>query len=420
MDTIIRPDATELETVTHSYEMAAEAIGLPDDLRTVLAHPYREIAAQVPVRMDDGSLRVFTAYRVQHSGALGPFKGGLRYHPAVDLDEVRALAAAMTWKTALTGLPFGGGKGGITFDPKEHSDGERQRTTRGALRGLEKVLGPMRDIMAPDMGSGPQEMAWLMDEYSRLVGYTPAIVTGKPLDLGGTCGRVEATGEGVAIAAREAAREIGLDIPGARVVVQGFGNVGSHAAEAFHQLGCVVVGVSDIEGAVYNPRGLDVPELLRRARARIPGHTGMDVAEITNEELLALECEILVPAAVGGTIHARNADAVRATMVVEGANNPTTPGADAILGERGVTVVPDVLANAGGVIVSYLEWIQNTQNVHWELAQVQAELEQRMCGAIGTTHARSLHDGCTLRQAAHRVGLERVAAALRLRGFDLY
>ncbi len=420
MTTIASPDATELQTVTHSYEAAAGAIGLADDLRTVLAQPYREIAAQVPVRMDGGGLRVFTAYRVQHNGALGPFKGGLRYHPQVDLDEVRALAAAMTWKTALTGLPFGGGKGGMTLDCKELSEGERQRATRGAMRGLEKVLGPMRDIMAPDMGTGPQEMAWLMDEYSRLVGHTPAIVTGKPLDLGGTCGRVEATGEGVAIAAREAAREAGLELPGARVAVQGFGNVGSHAADALHRLGCVVVGVSDIEGAVYNPGGLDVGELVRRARAGIAGHDGLDVERITNEELLGVECEVLVPAAVGGVIHAGNADAVRARMVVEGANNPTTPGGDAILNERGVTVVPDILANAGGVIVSYLEWIQNTQNVQWKLAQVQQELEQRMTDAFGVTHARSLHERCTLREAAHRVGLERVAAALRLRGFDIY
>ena len=411
------PDANELETVTSAYGEAAAALGLEDDLRLVLSRPYREISAQVPLRLDDGRLRLLTAYRVQHNGARGPYKGGLRYHPAVDLDGVRALAAGMTWKTALAGLPFGGAKGGLDLDPKGLSPAELQRATRAVMDRLEKVLGPMRDIMAPDMGTGPAEMAWLMDEYGRLHGHAPAIVTGKPVELGGTVGRVEATGEGVAVVAREAAAAIGMPLRGARVAIQGFGNVGSHAAAALARLGCRIAAVSDADGGVWNPAGLDAGELVRRARAGVIGHEGMDLERIANAELLALECEILVPAAVGGVLHAGNAGAVRARMVVEAANGPTTPEADRILGERGVLVVPDVLANAGGVIVSYLEWIQNTQNVSWERSQVDAELSRRLVAAHRDVRERAAADGCSLRQAAHRVAVERVARAVRLRGY---
>ncbi len=412
------PDATELETVSAAYRSAAEAIGLEDEPRLLLASSHREITAQVPVRLDDGRLRVFTAYRVQHNGARGPYKGGLRYHPDVNLDGVRALAAAMTWKTALTDLPFGGAKGGIDLDPKSLSPGERQRATRALMDRIEKVLGPMRDIMAPDMGSGPSEMAWLMDEYGRLHGHTPAIVTGKPVELGGTAGRVEATGEGVAIVAQAVARHIELPIEGARVAIQGFGNVGSHAAAAFARLGCVVVGVGDVDGAVHDPRGLDVDELVGRARSGIVGHDGMDVERIANDELLALDCDILVPAAVGGVLHAGNADGVRARLVVEAANGPLTPGADAILAERGAVVVPDVLANAGGVVVSYLEWVQNLQNIRWERRQVNEELGRRLLGAYGAIQARATADACCLRDAAYRVAVSRVAAAEQLRGHE--
>ena len=383
----------------------------------MLSRPYREISAQVPLRLDDGRLRLLTAYRVQHNGARGPYKGGLRYHPAVDLDGVRALAAGMTWKTALAGLPFGGAKGGLDLDPRGLSPAELQRATRAVMDRLEKVLGPMRDIMAPDMGTGPAEMAWLMDEYGRLHGHTPAIVTGKPVELGGTVGRVEATGEGVAVVAREAAGAIGMPLRGARVAIQGFGNVGSHAAAALARLGCRIVAVSDADGGVWNPAGLDAGELVRRARAGVVGHEGLDVERIANDELLALECEVLLPAAVGGVLHAGNAGAVRARMVVEAANGPTTPEADRILGARGVLVVPDVLANAGGVVVSYLEWIQNTQNVSWERSQVDSELSGRLVRAHADVRERAAADGCTQRQAAYRVALERVARAVRLRGY---
>ena len=322
----------------------------------------------------------------------------------------------MTWKTALVDLPFGGAKGGIDLDPKELSPGERQRATRALMDRLEKVLGPMRDIMAPDMGSGPTEMAWLMDEYGRLHGHTPAIVTGKPLELGGTVGRVEATGEGVAIVAREAARDVGLALAGARVAVQGFGNVGSHAAQAFAELGCRVVAVSDAAGGVRNPAGLDVDELLRRARAGITGHDGMDVERI--DQRRAARHGLRDPGAGRRRRRAArgNADRVRARLVVEGANGPLTPGADRALAERGTVVVPDVLANAGGVIVSYLEWVQNLQNVRWERAQVDDELSRRLVAAHGQVWERAGSDGCSLRQAAHRLALSRVAEAERLRG----
>jgi glutamate dehydrogenase (NAD(P)+) len=409
--------SVELEAVTAAYEEAADAVGLDAAMRLVLGRPYREIAVQVPLRLDDGGFRLHTAYRVQHNGARDPYKGGLRYHPEVDLDGVRALAAGMTWKTALAGLPFGGAKGGIDLDPKGLSPAELQRATRALMDRLAKVLGPMRDIMAPDMGSGPTEMAWLMDEYGRLHGHTPAIVTGKPVDLGGTAGRVEATGEGVAVVVREVAGAIGMRLRGARVAIQGFGNVGSHAAAALARLGCRIVAVGDALGGVRNAEGLDVGELLRRARSGIVGHEGMEVERISNAELLATACKVLVPAAVGGVLHAGNADRVRARVVVEGANGPTTPEADRILGERGITVVPDVLANAGGVIVSYLEWTQNTQNAAWERAQVDAELERRLVAAHDAARGRAVADGCTLRQAAYRVAVERVARAVRLRGY---
>ncbi|MGD9695688.1 MAG: Glu/Leu/Phe/Val dehydrogenase [Thermoleophilia bacterium] len=411
------PDATMLESVAAAFADAAGALGIDPALRRVMSTSYRETTVQVPLRMDDGDLVVHTAHRVQHNGARGPYKGGLRYHPDVDLDEVRALAASMTWKNALVDLPFGGAKGGVDVDARSLSPAERQRLTRAVMDRLDKVLGPMRDIMAPDMGTGPAEMAWLMDQYGHSHGHTPAIVTGKPPQLGGTAGRVEATGTGIAVVTRQAARHIGLPLEGARVAIQGFGNVGSHAAEALHRMGCRIVAVSDVEGAVWHPEGLDVAELLRRARGGVVGHEGMDVRRITNEELLAVECDVLIPAAVGTVLHSGNAAAVRARMIVEGANTPLTPGADRILAGRGVDVVPDVLANAGGVIVSYLEWVQNIQEVRWMRDQIDAELERRLVTAHREVRERAAADGCAPRQAAYRIAIARVAEAVRLRGY---
>lgn len=409
-------DATELETVAHAFSGAAGFLGLSDAVRDRLETPKREVIAQVPVRMDDGGVEVFTAYRVQHNDARGPYKGGFRYHPDVDLDGVRALASTMTWKTALTDLPFGGAKGGIGCTPKLLSSAERQAVTRGLINPLECVLGPMTDIMAPDMGSGPPEMAWMMDEWARLRGYAPGIVTGKPVTVGGTEGRVEATGYGVALTTRALAQELGWDLGGLRVAIQGFGNVGSHAAQFLAGMGCSIIAVSDVNAAYVNESGLDVAELVRRARSGIIGHEGMEIERTESDELLTVECDVLVPAALGGVLHAGNADRVRAKLVVEGANTPTTPGADAIFVERGIRVLPDVLANAGGVVVSYLEWIQNTQNVQWDRRQVDDELEKRMGNAFEAAFFRAHHDGCTLREAAHRVALERVVEAVVMRG----
>jgi glutamate dehydrogenase (NAD(P)+) len=416
MATTAQPDATELETVEHAFTAAAEKLDLSDDVRERLDMPQRELIAQVPVRMDDGRVEIFTAYRVQHSNARGPYKGGFRYHPDVDIDGVRALAATMTWKTALTELPFGGAKGGINVAPRSMSSAERQAATRGLMGPLECVLGPMKDIMAPDMGSGPPEMAWMMDEWSRLRGYAPGVVTGKPIELGGTEGRVEATGHGVALVMRSLVHETGWDMDGLRVAIQGFGNVGSNAAQFLDQMGCTIVGVSDVQGAYLNDRGLDVAELVRRARRGIIGHEGMDVEEATNEELLALDCDVLIPAALGSVLHAGNADSVKASLIVEAANTPTTPGAEAIFEERGIRVLPDLLANAGGVVVSYLEWTQNTQNVQWSRRQVDDELESRMRSAFEAACFRAHHDGCGLRQAAYRLAMERVVETVGLRG----
>lgn len=416
MASTAEPDATELETVEDAFGHAAEVLELPDDVRKRLDMPDRELIAQVPVRMDDGRVEVFSAYRVQHNNSRGPYKGGFRYHPDVDLDGVRALAAAMTWKTALTELPFGGAKGGVNVETKDISSSERQAVTRGLMGPLECVLGPMKDIMAPDMGSGPNEMAWMMDEWSRTRGYAPGVVTGKPVELGGTEGRVEATGYGVALIMRSLVHELGWDMDGLRVAVQGFGNVGSHASQALDRMGCRIVAVSDVYGAYVNDAGLDVAELVRRARRGIIGHEGMDVERASNEELLALDCDVLIPAALGSVLHAGNADSVKAALVVEAANSPTTPGADAIFEERGIRVLPDILANAGGVVVSYLEWIQNIQNVQWSRRQVDDELESRMGAAFEASCFRSHHDGCSLRQAAYRLALERVVEAVGLRG----
>ena len=404
------------EEVNQTVSRACRIIGLPDSVREIFCTTYRALSVQIPLRRRDGSINVLRGYRVQHNGARGPYKGGIRYHPEANIAEVRAMASLMTWKCAIVNLPYGGAKGGVMVDPHLLDEAELEQLTRRFTLAISYVLGVNRDIPAPDVNTNAQTMAWIMDAYGSRYGHAPGIVTGKPVAVGGTIGRVEATGEGVALVAREAMRDAGIAPAGARVAIQGFGNVGSHAAAALHRLGCVVVAVSDVAGAIHNPAGLDVAELVRRARAGEVGHEGMDVERIGNAELLACECDLLVPAAVGGVLHAGNAAAVRARMVVEGANTPTTPGADAILADMGVIVVPDVLANAGGVVVSYLEWVQNLQNVQWERRQVDEELTRRLTNAHADVRARAAQDGCSLREAAHRVAVARVAEAERLRG----
>jgi glutamate dehydrogenase (NAD(P)+) len=414
-----RAKPSSFDIVGHYFDLAAERLGLPDDVRGVLRSSYREVQVQIPIRLADGHIHTFAGYRVQHNGARGPYKGGIRYHPHVDLADVRALAALMTLKTAVAGIPFGGAKGGVNVDPARLSADELQRITRSFVDKIEKVLGPTRDIPAPDMGTDAQTMAWMMDEYGKLHGHTPAIVTGKPLALEGSWGREAATGRGLVYQFREAAPALGITPAGARVVVQGFGNVGSWAARVIHQLGARIVGASDSSGAIVGEAGLD-PHALQdhvRAGGKVIEFEGSGVSRIEPDELLALDCEVLIPAALGGMIHEDNAGDVRARMVVEGANAPTTPEADEILTDNGVHVIPDVLANAGGVVVSYFEWVQNLQHFRWDEREVNERLGRIMRRAFAEVCERARDCRIPLRAAAYELGIERVVEASRTRGY---
>jgi glutamate dehydrogenase (NAD(P)+) len=413
-------ETSSFDTVAHYFDVAADRLGVPEDLRTVLRTADREVQVQVPVRLRDTGIHVFSGYRVQHNGARGPYKGGLRYHEAVNLDEVRALAALMSWKTAIVDIPFGGAKGGINCPARDLSSAELQSLTRSFVDRIGNVLGPTRDVPAPDVNTDAQVMAWIMDEYGKLYGDTPAVVTGKPIALGGSFGREAATGRGVVHAYTEAAQRMGLAPEATRVVLQGFGNVGSWAARIFAALGCTVVAVSNTSGAIHSGPGID-PDALVRHLAEGGKLAEYPQAEpITPRELIALECEVLVPAALGGAIHASNAGEIRARIVVEGANHPMTPAADRILGEHGVQVVPDVLANAGGVIVSYYEWAQNLQHLRWSEQEVNERLAARMTQSYGAVAARAERDHVSLRVAAYEVGIERVLEATRARGYGGY
>jgi glutamate dehydrogenase (NAD(P)+) len=416
---VVKEGLTAFQAVNRYFEEAARLIDLDEHMYSVLTTTYREISVQIPVRRDDGDLVVVRGYRVQHNGARGPYKGGIRYHPTADLEEVRALAALMTWKTALLGLPFGGAKGGIEVDPTEMSAAELQRMTRRFTSGIGHVIGPYRDIPAPDMNTNAQTMAWMMDAYSATHGYSPAIVTGKPLDLGGAPGREAATGRGVVYVLRAHCEARGRDVRGLRVAIQGFGNVGSWAAREAAAAGATVVAVSDRFGGVRHDAGLDVERL---ARAVGDGGTVADTDQagtdrVTNEELLVGPCDVLVPAALGEVIDADNARELQASVVVEAANYPVTPDADKVLGDRGVTVIPDVLANAGGVTGSYFEWTQNIQQFTWKEDRFNEELRDRLRTAYDATAAAAADLGCTLRQAAFALGIRKVAQAARLRGY---
>jgi len=399
------------------FDQAAERLALKRGLREYLRVPEWEFTVHFPVKMDDGTVRVFTGYRVMHSTVLGPTKGGIRYHPRVDLDEVRALAMWMTWKCALMHLPYGGAKGGVACDPHRLSPRELEALTRRYATEIAIIMGPKSDIPAPDVGTNEQVMAWMMDTYSMHRGYSvPAVVTGKPLAIGGSAGRREATGRGVSIIVREAARALGLPLAGEPVVVQGFGNVGSVAARLLHEAGCRVVAVSDVHGGIYHPGGLDIPAVERHVRA-----TGSVVAfpgaePVTNAELLELPCTFLVPAALEGQITWQNAGRIRARVIVEGANGPTTPEADEILARRGVTVVPDILANAGGVVVSYFEWVQDLQSFFWSEEEITRRLEAIMVRGFQRIWALAEAERVSLRTAALILGVQRVAAALMRRG----
>ncbi len=400
------------------FDAAASHLGLDAELRDVLRVPHREYVARFPVKLDDGSVRLFTGFRVQHNTARGPAKGGMRFHPNADLDDVRALAMWMTWKCALVNVPFGGAKGGVTCDPGAMSAKELEALTRRFATELEPLVGPDSDIPAPDVGTNAQVMAWFMDTISMHKGYSvPGVVTGKPLSIGGSAGRADATGQGVVYTIEEAARRIGLDLAGATVAVQGFGNVGEAAARLLHEAGARIVAITDIGGGVHDPAGLNVTDLRRRfeEHGTVAGAAG--TRPIDNETLFGLDVDILVLAALEGQITAANAGRVRARILAEGANGPTDPAADPILQEHGVTVIPDILCNAGGVIVSYFEWAQNRAALAWTRDEVNLRLRHQILAAAHEVAQRSRADNIPPRLAAHAIAVERVATATRLRGF---
>jgi glutamate dehydrogenase (NAD(P)+) len=406
-----------LETALTQFNAAADRLNLPEGTRRVLGHCKRELSVNFPVNMDDGSIQVFRGYRVQHNIARGPAKGGLRYSPYVDRDEIRALAMWMTWKSAVVNLPFGGAKGGVVCDPKALSMSELEDLTRRYTTEISIILGPAEDIPAPDMGTDQQIMAWIMDTVSMHSGFTvPGIVTGKPVAVGGTLGRIDATGRGILYVTEELCRHKGLQLEGSTVAVQGFGNVGGAAAQFLHEAGARVVAVSDRSGAAYDGNGLDLAALQgcrddERPLAEAPG-----VDHITNDDLLTLDVDFLVPAALEGQINGENADNVRARYIVEAANGPTSPAADEILGDKGIFVVPDILANAGGVIVSYFEWVQDLQFYFWEEDEVNARLDKVISRAYREVAAAADEKGQPMRDAAMDLGVSRVVEATNLRG----
>ncbi|MEX1025043.1 MAG: Glu/Leu/Phe/Val dehydrogenase [Planctomycetota bacterium] len=399
------------------FEAAADVLGLEAGVREVLRTPDRELTVAIPVLMDDKTIRVFRGYRVQHNFLRGPCKGGIRFAPDVHLDEVRALAAWMTWKCSVVGIPFGGGKGGVICNPRELSDGELERITRRYTVSIMDILGPDRDVPAPDMNTNEQTMAWIMDTYSMHVRRTStAVVTGKPLNLGGSLGRREATGRGVMITCREALKTMGLRAQDARVVVQGSGNVGGIGAQLLHREGYRIVSLSDMWGAIHDDRGLDVPDVLNylAKNKRLAGYP--DAEHISNAEQLFLDCEVLVPAATENQITSKNVDRIKAQLIVEGANGPTTAPADVKLAERGVVVVPDILANAGGVTVSYFEWVQDRMGYFWTEEIVNARLEETMVTAFNEVYRTSQKHSCSLRTAAYILAIDRVATVYKMRG----
>ena len=408
---------TSYDVVLHNFDLAAAKLQLSDELKQLIKTPDRELRVELPIIMDDGKLNTLIGYRVQHNNARGPNKGGIRYHPDLDLDEVRALASLMTWKTAVVDVPFGGAKGGIAVDPRRLSLGELERLTRVFTQKIDCIIGPSEDIPAPDVNTNAQVMSWIMDQYSRRHGHTPAVVTGKPLELGGSAGREEATGRGVCIALRESSKTLKLDLKRLSVAVQGFGNVGAHTARILEEeLGAKVVAISDVKGGVYNPRGIRFKDAMQHVveNGSVVGLKG--AAKISNNELLELKCDVLIPAALGGQLHARNADRVKAKLIVEAANAPTTYDADEIFAAKRIPVVPDIFANAGGVTVSYFEWAQNLQQFRWDYPRVVAELEKTMTRSYAEVIKTAEKFNVSLRMGAYILALDRVAKATKLRG----
>lgn len=407
-----------LEMAREQLAVAARYLELDAGLHAVLASPQRTLVVRFPVVMDNGEVEVFEGYRVQHNASRGPTKGGIRYHPDVDVDETSALAMWMTWKCAVANIPYGGAKGSVKVDTKKLSRRELEKMTRRYTSEIGQMFGQYSDIPAPDIGTNAQVMSWIMDTYSMQAGHTvPGVVTGKPIELGGSEGRVEATGRGVVVATEEAAKARGINLNGAKVIVQGFGNVGATAAKLVQESGAIVVGVSDAVGGIYNPNGLPIRELFTRYQGREGGiREYKDAQAVSNQELLELPCDVLIPAAISAVIDDTNADKIKARLIVEGANGPLTPDADRILEDKGVFVVPDILANSGGVVVSYFEWVQDLQNFFWEENEVNNKLTRIMRNSYASVENMAKAHKTNLRTAALIIGVKRVADATIKRG----
>jgi len=399
------------------FDEAADRLGLSQSMRAILRKPKRELIVNFPVRMDNGDVEMFTGYRVQHNINRGPAKGGIRFSPEVSLDEVRALAMWMTWKCAVVGIPFGGAKGGVLCDPHKLSRAELERLSRRYATEISILIGPNSDIPAPDMNTNPQIMGWMMDTFSMHQGYSvPAVITGKPLAIGGSEGRLEATARGVQFVTREAMIDIGMRPGECSVVIQGFGNVGSISARLLHELGCKIVGLSDISGGVYNPHGIDVHNALHYSKEHGTLRGLPNSEAVTNTELLLLPCNVLVPAALENQLTGKNASQVKAQLIIEAANGPTAPEADHILNDRGITIVPDILANAGGVTVSYFEWVQDLQRFFWAENEINDRLESIITRAYRAVREKALQQETSLRMGAYLLAVARVAEATEIRG----
>ena len=409
------------ENMLAVLDKAAKTMGLCEDDYSFLRYPERELKVSVPVKMDDGHIKVFEGYRVQHSSMRGPCKGGIRFHPDTNLDEVKALAAWMSFKCAVAGIPYGGGKGGVTVDPKTLSKGELERLTRGYTRMIAPIIGPDKDIPAPDVNTNGEIMGWIMDTYSLINNDrpTPGVVTGKPVEIGGSLGRTEATGRGIMLVVGEILKKHGMSFKGTRVAVQGLGNVGSVTAKLLYEQGCKIVAVSDVSGGLMKDDGLNIPEIIKYAASHnkcSAGYTEQGIRTATNEEVLCADVDVLVPAALENAITEDIAKNLKAKLIVEGANGPTTVEADAVLEQRGIDVVPDILANCGGVVVSYFEWVQNLMNFYWSEAEVNAKLEQTIVPAFETIYSLAKEKGTSLRLGAYMTAIGKIVAAKKAKG----
>ncbi|CAH9098905.1 unnamed protein product [Cuscuta epithymum] len=407
-----------LAATNRNFKLATRLLGLDSKLEKSLLIPFREIKVECTIPKDDGSLATFVGFRVQHDNARGPMKGGIRYHPEVDPDEVNALAQLMTWKTAVANIPYGGAKGGIGCNPSELSNSELERLTRVFTQKIHDLIGIHTDVPAPDMGTGPQTMAWILDEYSKFHGHSPAVVTGKPIDLGGSLGRDAATGRGVLFAAEALLNEHGKGIAGQRFVIQGFGNVGCWAAKLISEQGGQIVAISDVTGAVKNKKGIDIPSLMTHVKENRGVHGFPDGDAIDPSAILVEDCDVLIPAALGGVINRDNAKDIKAKFIIEAANHPTDPEADEILAKKGVVILPDIYANSGGVTVSYFEWVQNIQGFMWDHEKVNAELKRYMSRGFKDVKDMCKTHNCDLRMGAFTLGVNRVARATLLRGWE--